>query len=218
MTLGDIIKEYRESNNMSMDLFSDKSGISKAYISLLEKNRHPKTGKPIAPSIQCIKQAADAMSIDFNLLFNKIDGNVSLSNDTNSKKAKGIQIPVLGSVPAGVPIEAIEDIVDYEDIDSVTAARGEYFGLKVKGASMEPRICEGDVLICRRQDDCESGDVAIVMVNGNDATVKRLKKYEGGILLIPNNPAFEPMNFTDEEIISKPVKVIGKVIENRQKY
>lgn len=131
---------------------------------------------------------------------------------------KGIRIPVLGSVPAGVPIEAIEDIIDYEEIDSVTASKGEYFGLKVKGSSMEPRICEGDILIVKRQDDCESGDIAIVMVNGNDATVKRLMKYADGIRLIPNNPAYEPIYFTNEEIIRKPVKIIGKVIENRQKY
>lgn len=83
---------------------------------------------------------------------------------------------------------------------------------------MEPRICEGDVLICRKQDDCESGDIAIVMINGNDATVKRLMKYKDGIRLMPSNPAFEPMYFTNEEINTKPVKVIGKVIENRQKY
>lgn len=131
---------------------------------------------------------------------------------------KGIRIPVLGSVPAGVPIEAIEDIIDYEEIDSVTASKGEYFGLKVKVSSMEPRIYEGDILIVKRQDDCESGDIAIVMVNGNDATVKRLIKYADGIRLLPNNPAFEPMYFTNEEIINKPVKIIGKVIENRQKY
>ena len=125
---------------------------------------------------------------------------------------------LFGCRPAGVPIEAIEDIIDYEEIDSVTASKGEYFGLKVKGSSMEPRICEGDILIVKRQDDCESGDIAIVMVNGNDATVKRLIKYADGIRLLPNNPAFEPMYFTNEEIINKPVKIIGKVIENRQKY
>ena len=84
MTLGDIIKEYRASHNLSMDAFSDKSGISKAYISLLEKNRHPKTGKAIAPSIQCIKQAADGMNMDFNTLFSMIDGNVDLKDDNES--------------------------------------------------------------------------------------------------------------------------------------
>ena len=81
MTLGDIIKQYRTSQHLSMDAFSEKSGISKAYISLLEKNKHPKTGKTIAPSIQCIKQAADGMGMDFNTLFSMIDGNISLEEN-----------------------------------------------------------------------------------------------------------------------------------------
>lgn len=79
MTLGDIIKDYRKTHHLSMDAFSEKSGISKAYISLLEKSKHPKTGKPIAPSIQYIRQAADGMEMDFNTLFSMIDGNVSLN-------------------------------------------------------------------------------------------------------------------------------------------
>ena len=83
MTLGNIIKEYRISHEMSMDAFSEKSGISKAYISLLEKNKHPKTGKAIAPSIQCIKQSADAMNMDFNDLFNMLDGNVVLDSSVS---------------------------------------------------------------------------------------------------------------------------------------
>lgn len=78
LTLGDIIKKYRNEHGLSMDSFSEKSGISKAYISLLEKNKHPKTGKAIAPSVQCIKQAASGMDMDFNDLFCMIDGDVSL--------------------------------------------------------------------------------------------------------------------------------------------
>ena len=101
---------------------------------------------------------------------------------------------------------------------SDTAAKGEYFALKIKGDSMEPRICEGDVVIVRKQDDVESGDIAIVMVNGNDATIKRLLKYQDGIRLMPSNPSYDPIYFTNQEILDKPVKVIGKVIENRQKY
>ena len=63
-----------------------------------------------------------------------------------------------------------------------------------------------------------SGEIAIVMVNGDNATIKRLLKYEDGIRLMPTNPAYEPLYFTNDEILEKPVKVIGKVIENRQKY
>jgi len=79
MTLGDVIKNYREEHNLSMDSFSKISGISKAYISLLEKNRHPKTGKTIAPSLEIIKQAASGMGMDFDSLFNMIDDEVDIS-------------------------------------------------------------------------------------------------------------------------------------------
>lgn len=217
MTLGDILKEYRDSHDISMDEFSKRSNLSKGYISMLENNINPRNSKPISPTLPTIKKVADGMSIDMDSLLKMMDKSQSVSI-SNIHKSKSVRIPVLGNVPAGIPIEAVEDIIDYEEIDSITATKGEYFGLKVKGSSMEPRICEGDVLIVKRQDDCESGDVAIIMVNGNDATVKRLMKYEDGIRLIPNNPAFEPMYFTNEDINTKPVKVIGKVIENRQKY
>lgn len=141
-----------------------------------------------------------------------------LIEDKSESKIKPATIPVLGSVPAGIPIEAIQDIIDYEEIDAATAAKVEYFALQVKGSSMEPRIREGDIVIVRKQDDVESGEIAIVMVNGDNATIKRLLKYEDGIRLMPTNPAYEPLYFTNDEILEKPVKVIGKVIENRQKY
>lgn len=131
---------------------------------------------------------------------------------------KGIKIPVLGRVPAGIPLEAVEDIIDYEEIPEEMSKTGEFFGLQIKGNSMEPRICEGDVVIVKKQDDAESGDLVIAMVNGNEATCKRLMKYKEGIRLIPSNPVYEPLYFSNEEINEKPVKIIGKVVENRQKY
>ena len=220
MTLGEIIKEYRTNHKMSMDTFSDKSGISKSYISLLEKNSHPKTGKKIAPSIQCIKQAADGMGIDFNELFNKLDGDVSLveNNDYKSNRSSGVKINVLGRVAAGIPIEAVEEIIDQEEITEELARTGSFFGLQIKGNSMEPRICEGDVVIVRQQDDAESGDVVIALINGDDAVCKRLRKYRDGIELISNNPSYEPMYFDNDEIEKKPVRIIGKVVELRGKF
>ena len=222
MTLGEIIKEYRNTHALSMDSFSDKSGISKAYISLLEKNRHPKTGKEIAPSIQCIKQAADGMNMDFNTLFNMLDGNVSLEDGGTSEQIvsrKGFTINVLGRVAAGLPIEAIENIIDTEEISEEMARTGEYFGLQIHGDSMEPRMYEGDIVIVRKQEDAESGDIVIAMVNGNDAVCKRLQKYAGYISLISLNSAkYEPMIYSSEDIEAKPVKIIGKVVELRSKF
>lgn len=219
MTLGDIIKEYRKNHDMSMDNFSERSGISKAYISLLEKNKHPKTGKTIAPSIQCIKQAADGMGMDFNILFGMIDGDVTLHPiEKNTQKKNGVTINVLGRVAAGIPIEAIEDIIDTEEITEELARTGEFFGLKIKGSSMSPNICDGDVVIVRQQDDAETGDTVIATVNGNEAICKRLRKYRDGIELISNNPDHASYEFNNLEILEKPVRIIGKVVELRRKF
>lgn len=137
---------------------------------------------------------------------------------SKSKKSKGVTIPVLGEVAAGIPIEAIEDIIDYEEISKDMAHTGDFFGLRIKGDSMSPRISEGDVVIVRQQNDAESGDIVIVLVNGESATCKRLMKYKDGISLISFNPMYNPMTFSNDEIKSKPIKIIGKVVENRQKY
>lgn len=134
----------------------------------------------------------------------------------NTQK-KGIVINVLGRVAAGIPIEAIEEIIDTEEISEELAHTGTFFGLQIHGDSMQPRICEGDIVIVRQQEDAETGDVVIALVNGDDATCKRLKKYHDGIELIPNNPTYEPLFFSKEEIDSKPVRIIGKVVELRAK-
>ena len=129
-----------------------------------------------------------------------------------------VRIPVFSRVAAGIPIDAIEEVVDWEEIPEDMSKTGEYFGLKIKGDSMQPRIVEGDTVIVRQQPDAESGDIVIVRINGDHATCKRLSKYAGGISLISFNPAYEPMNYTNEQIQNIPVEIIGKVIENRQKY
>lgn len=98
MTLGEFIKNYRIEHDISMDKFSEMSGISKSYISLLEKNRHPKTGKPIAPSIKCIHQVADCVHIDFNILFSMLDGSVSVSDESLSIAPTKVQEPQSSSV------------------------------------------------------------------------------------------------------------------------
>lgn len=137
---------------------------------------------------------------------------------SKSKKTKGVTIPVLGDVAAGIPIEAIEDIIDYEEISKDMAHTGDFFGLRIKGDSMSPRISEGDVVIVRQQNDAESGDIVVVLIDGESATCKRLMKYKDGISLISFNPMYNPMTFSNDEIESKPIKIIGKVVENRQKY
>ena len=141
-----------------------------------------------------------------------------LCNVNTRRKKKGVTINVLGCVAAGIPIEAIEDIIDTEEISEEMAATGEYFGLKIHGNSMEPRIMDGDVVIVKRQDDAESGDIIIATINGDEATCKRLRKLRDGIELISNNPSYNPMFYDNREIIEKPVRILGKVVELRGKF
>ena len=96
------------------------------------------------------------------------------------KSKNGKWIPVLGDVAAGIPIEAVENIIDWEEINSALAGTGDFFGLRIKGSSMEPRIREDDVVIVRKQEDANTGDTAVVLVNGDSATVKRIKKSRTG--------------------------------------
>lgn len=131
---------------------------------------------------------------------------------------KGVKINVLGRVAAGIPIEAVEDIIDTEEITEELARTGKFFGLQIKGDSMTPNICNGDIVIVRQQDDAENGDTVIATVNGSDAVCKRLRKYKEGIELVSNNPSYDPMEFSNKDIVETPVKILGKVVELRRKF
>ncbi|MCM1288175.1 MAG: repressor LexA, partial [Clostridium sp.] len=124
-------------------------------------------------------------------------------HDIISSSNKAFTIKVLGRVATGIPINAVTDIVDTEEISEELARTGSYFGLQIHGDSMEPRICDGDVVIVRQQDDANSGDIVIAMVNGDDATCKRLVKYASSIALVSLNTKYEPMMFTEKEIETK---------------
>lgn len=133
------------------------------------------------------------------------------------ERKKGLTVNVLGRVAAGIPIEAITDIVDQEEISEDLAKTGEFFGLRIQGNSMEPDIHNGDTVIVKKQDDAESNEIVIALINGNDGVCKRLKKYAESIALVSINPDYEPMYFNQEEIDNTPVRIIGKVVELRRK-
>ena len=131
---------------------------------------------------------------------------------------EGVRIPVFGHVAAGIPISAIEDIIDYEEITRDMAIKGEYFGLVLKGDSMEPRMTTGDVVIVRAQPTAETGDIAIVLIGNEEGTCKKIKKTPEGIMLISLNPAYEPMFYSNKQIEQLPVTIMGKVVELRAKF
>ena len=143
------------------------------------------------------------------------DLNADRTNATLSSSAA--RIPVYAYVGAGYPHFADEDIIDYEEVSAVLLRQGEYFGLKVRGDSMEPKISSGDVLIVKKTDTAESGDIVIAMVNGDEAICKKLKLHPQGISLISTNTAYEPMFFTPEEVQQKPVRIVGICVEVRGK-
>ena len=143
----------------------------------------------------------------------------SSSSDTTTVPPTGENwVPVLGRVRAGVPIDAVEEILDYEQLDAATARRGKHIGLKVVGDSMEPRFAAGDVVIVRLQPDIDSGEIGIVLVNGDEATIKRVIKQDDGIMLVATNPAYPPRFFSKKEMTTLPVTILGKVIELRAKF
>lgn len=146
--------------------------------------------------------------------------NIEKSDLIENKRLKKNKVAVLGSIPAGIPLELIEDIIDYEEISEEMLKGGkEYFALKIdeeNGHSMEPEYKPGDVLIVLKQDTCENGDDCIIAVNGNDATFKRVLKNENGIILQPLNSNYPPIIYSNDDIISKPVKILGVVVEFRR--
>lgn len=199
-----ITKQLELHNRTQLDL-AEYMGVSQATVSNWCKG----VKMPRMTKIDMICNYFDIKRSD--LMNNK-------SEQVSQSARKGVAINVYGRVAAGVPLEMIEDIIDTEEISKELAKTGEFFGLQIHGDSMEPKISEGDVVIVRKQDDAETGDTVIATVNGTDATCKRLKKYRDGIELIATNPSYKPMFFSNEEIESKPVRIIGRVVELRAKF
>lgn len=211
--VGAMIKQKRLEKGMTLEELGNKVGVGKSTVrkwenGMIQNMRRDK-----------IEKLATALGISPLDILGKPALNQPVDISHSEKIARTFTIPVLGRVAAGIPIEAVEDIVDYEELSSdiFRDSPKSYFGLQIKGNSMEPRICDGDYVIVHGQDDAECDDIVIALVNGNDAVCKRLKKYADSIALVSLNPAYEPMIFTKEQIDSLPVRIIGKVVELRGK-
>lgn len=200
MSIANNIIRFREQHNLTQAELGDIAGVTDRAVSAWEKG--------IAePRMGAIQKIADHFNIPKSILID--DYNIVANG-------RGVRIPVLGSVPAGTPIEAVEDVVDFEDIPIEWISGGrEYFGLKVKGDSMYPKYIEGDTLIVRKQPDCESGQDCVVYVNGYDATLKKVIKKQDCIMLQPLNPAYEPKIY-DYNDADHPIAIAGVVVEIRR--
>lgn len=206
MTTNELLKSKRKELKLTMKQVADFVGVSEATVSRWESGNIANMGRDkIALLSQILKITPGAIA-----------GYDLYQKEFNKKT--GVKIPVLGLVRAGIPMDAVEYIIDYEEIGEDMARQGEFFGLQIKGDSMEPKISEGDVVIVRKQPDVESGEIAIVLVNGDEATIKKVQKFNGGINLIPSNPAYDVITYTNEQIEKLPVRVLGKVVELRAKF
>ena len=151
MILGDLIKEYRREHGYSMDQFAKMSGLSKAYISILERNVNPVNNKPVIPSLETIKAVAQAINMDFNDVIAVLDGNQPVSLKDEPEIPPGFQpmpamveVPLVGRIACGSPITAEENI---ERMVCVPAKWRATFTLTCEGSSMEPKIHDGDLAV-----------------------------------------------------------------------
>ena len=213
MTIHENIKKRRLELNLSQEELAEMTGYtSRSSIAKIEKGL-------VDLSQSKITLFAHALKTTPAYLMGWEEDEKQPQKDNNVRpRKKGVKIPVLGEVIAGVPIEAIEDILDYEEISEDMAAKGEHFALKVKGDSMEPVFYAGDIVIVRQQPTADSGDIVIALVNGDESTIKKLKLTDDGLMLIPANPAYEPMYYTRKQIDTLPVSIIGKVVELRRSF
>lgn len=217
--LGEFLKNLRLKKDFTTRQVYEKSGVSNSYLSLVEN------GNRKASAI-ILKKLATVYNVDYLDLYEKA-GYIDLIEDDKKNridsKPKGVKVPVLGYIKAGIPISAIEEIIDYEEIPETLARKGQFFALTVKGDSMAPDIKEGDIAILLVQSNVENGEIGAIIFNGdNEATLKRIYKDETGITLIPDNPnnqdGFKPTHYTNKEIEEIPITIAGKLMEIRKKY
>lgn len=207
MFIGNNIRRARELKGLTQDELAKRMGYkSRSTIARIENGDND-------VSQSKLKKFAEILDVSIDFLLDDGKDKASVS------RPKGVRIPVLGNVAAGIPITAVTDVEDWEEIPEKLASSGTYFALRIKGQSMEPRIKNGDVVIVRQQEDVDTGDVAIVLVNGDEATVKEVKKLDTGIMLIGWNTAvYSPRFYSAKDIKSLPVRIIGKVVELRGKF
>ena len=202
MNMGDRIRELRLQKGLTQEELGNYIGVKKSAIRKYEKG-----------SITNLKK--NSIEILANL-FNVTPSYLMCMDSNDELNNAVISIPLLGTVKAGYNYLAQENIIGYENIDNVSN-KDDYYALRVTGDSMEPLFSDGDVAIVHKQDDFESGNTCIILINGDEATVKKVVKVEDGIDLIAMNPYYPKQHFSSTDIRQKPVKIIGKVVEARKR-
>lgn len=175
----------------------DKTGIDKGSLSSYVNGRY-------MPNADKIAKIATALGVSVNFLLGKEE--IPIAKFTLPQFH---DVPVLGSVAAGTPILAQEDVIGTVMTDK------DVFALRIKGDSMSPRIMDGDIVLVRQQDAAEDGDLVIAEIDG-EATCKVLKRSHGSVMLVPFNAAFAPFVFSGQQ--AEDLRILGKVVESRHEW
>lgn len=211
LSTGQKIKQLRNQKGITQTELGKILGVEKSTISLYENNNS-------SPNYETLKTIAQYFNVTTDYLLGNEETNTPNAS-TQEEASEYIKIPVLGLVKAGLPSDAIEEILDWEEIPKDWLRGGkEYFALEISGDSMTPRMEEGDVIIVQKQQWCNNGDIMVVRVNGDEATVKKVLLQENGILLVATNPEYPPIFYSKKDIRELPVEYLGKVVELRGKY
>ena len=209
--LGHYLKTIREELGYSIYDVNKLCEISPSYLSLMENGKR-------RPSAIILKKLAPIYSLNYIELYKKA-GYIDLIEDEKLKKIGAIplsdiettKIPILGTVKAGYDYLAQENIIDYIAFKVDGTDKENYYALNVVGDSMEPLFDDGDTVIVHKQDDFRNGENCVVLINGDEATIKKVYKGTTGLELKAINPYYPPRIFTEEEIKKLPVQVIGVI-------
>ena len=211
-TIGQRIKELRLAHNMTGYELGLKLNITRNAVSQWETNKR-------VPTSTMLTQIAKL----FNVTTDYLLGRDPIPNDLKSEinyaipLTGGVRIPVLGSIVAGIPNTAVADYDEWIEISQSLAMRGDYFALRIKGDSMEPTLFDSDIVVIRQQPDIEDGEIAAVSIAGNEATIKRIYHRSDGIDIVGDNVrAFPRMFYSNHDIASLPVRIMGKAVEVRR--
>lgn len=211
-TIGQRIKSLRLKYNMTGNELGARLNVTRNAVSQWETDKR-------IPTSQMLSELAKLFNVSTDYLL----GRDPIPNDLKSEinyaipLTGGVRIPVLGSIVAGIPNTAVTEYDEWIEISQSLAMRGDYFALRIKGDSMEPTLFDSDIVVIRQQPDVEDGEIAAVSIAGNEATIKRIYHRSDGIDIVGDNVrAFPRMFYSNHDIASLPVRIMGKAVEVRR--
>jgi repressor LexA len=203
---GNRLRDLRQEKQLRQKELSEALGISRSTIASWEAGHR-------TPEVSAARKLADFFGVSLDHLLGRSEGRAAESPsgyraDDLPTPGDVVLVPVLGVVRAGQPLLASQNVEGHLAVPAADVQGGEYFFLRVKGDSMVgARIHEGDLVLVRRQPEVENGEIAVVLVDEEEATLKRVFRLDGKWLLQAENPAMCPL-----VLPRRAVRVVGKVV------